>query len=256
MTAVPASLRALLTNIIDYAGLYPPSALPLEIVEERYRGFLASPERWMLNRLVLPMPKLAEARLAPDWRVTLLTDEDPGRLPAQVETIETKLPRAIGGLPTYCEVPLAQIDGTFAKVRTGGVTPEAIPSSEQLAQFLFEAAAARIPFKATAGLHHPIRAAHALTYTIDSPRALMHGFLNVFAAAALAWHGMDLGNIVELLEECDPAAFAFTNDALLWNEHRITTVEIEDARREFAHSFGSCSFEEPVTELRELGLLP
>jgi hypothetical protein len=256
MTHVPAALRALLANLIDYAGLYPPAALPLPIVEERYGGFRASPESWMLNRLVLPVAKLPEAHLARDWHVALLADEDPGALPRQVETIETKLPKPIGGLPTYCEVPLEQVAGTFAKVRTGGLTPDAIPSCEQLGQFLFEAASLRIPFKATAGLHHPIRAERALTYALESPRATLHGFLNVFAAAALAWHGMDLAHIVELLEERDPEAMAFSDDDLLWNEHRITTLEIEDARREFAHSFGSCSFEDPVTELRELGLLP
>src|SRR4051812_30121872 len=143
MTRVPAALRALLTNLIDYAGLYPPASLPLEIVEERYRGFRASPENWILNRLVLPLDRLAEARLARDWRVTLLADADPGPLPAQIETIESKTPGPIDGLPTYCEVPLSQTGGAFAKVRTGGLTPQAIPSSEQVGQFLFDAAALR-----------------------------------------------------------------------------------------------------------------
>src|SRR4051794_13886432 len=229
MPRVPASLRALLTNLIDYAGLYPPAALPLEVVEERYRGFCASPDAWMLNRLVLPLAKLHVER---GWRVTLLADEDPGSLPPEVETIETKLPRALGGLPTYCEVPLAQIRGTFAKVRTGGLTAGAIPSTDQLAQFLFEAAALRSPFKATAGLHHPIRAERALTYAPDSPRAVMHGFLNVFGAAAFAWHGMELRHMVEVLEERDPAAFEFTDDALVWKDCRIATDRVEAARRE------------------------
>jgi hypothetical protein len=256
MTRVPGSLRALLTNLIDYAGLYPPAALPLEIVEERYRAFRASPESWILNRLVLPFAKLPDARPAPGWRITLLADEDPGPLPTQIETIETKLAGAVGALPTYCEVPLAEIRGTFAKVRTGGLTPNAIPSTQQLGQFLTEAASLRIPFKATAGLHHPIRAERALTYALDSPRATMHGFLNVFAAAVLAWQGLDLVHIVQLLDELDPDTFQFEDDVLVWNDCRVTTVQIAEARREFAHNFGSCSFEEPVTELRALGLLP
>jgi len=256
MLRVPASLRALLTNLIDYAGLYPPAALPLEIVEERYRGFRASPENWMLNRLVLPAAKLADAHSEPGWRVTLLADQDPGPLPPEVETIETKLPNALGSLPTYCEIPLAEVRGTFAKVRTGGLTPGAIPSTEELAQFLFDAAAQRIPFKATAGLHHPIRAERALTYAVDSPRAPLHGFLNVFAAASFAWHGVDLPRLVKILEERDAAAFEFTEDALLWRDHPLAIDQLKAARREFAHSFGSCSFEEPVTELRGLGLLP
>src|SRR3954453_5568344 len=128
MPGVPASLRALLTNLIDYAGLYPPAALPLEIVEERYRGFRASPENWILNRLVLPQSKLAEARLQPDWRVTLLVDGNLPVLPPQVQSLETRTPQSPTELPVYCEVPLSQVRGAYAKLRTGGLTPEAIPS--------------------------------------------------------------------------------------------------------------------------------
>jgi hypothetical protein len=249
------SLQALLANLIDYAGLYPPAGLPLEIVIERYRGFRASPERWILHRLVLPKAKLADAALDPDWPVTLLVDDEPGPLPPQVETLEIRQACRLS-LPTYCEAPIEEITDACAKVRTGGLTPDAIPPSSQLAAFLYDAATRRLPFKATAGLHHPIRAVRALTYAPDSPRAPMHGFLNVFAAAAFAWHGMDQGHLEELLEETDAAALEFSDDDLYWNEHRITTAEIVEARHAFAHGFGSCSFEEPVTELRELELLP
>jgi hypothetical protein len=255
MAHVPAALRALLTNLIDYAGLYPPAALPLAIVEERYRGFRASPESWMLNRLVLPMAKLPQAGLDPDWRVTLLVEGDPGALPRQVETLETKSPGEFS-LPAYHEIPLRQLTRGFAKVRTGGLTPDAIPSAQEVGEFLCDAANRRIPFKATAGLHHPIRSVRPLTYALDSPRAAMHGFLNVFAAAAMVWHGMDLGHAMALLEERDAAALAFSDDDMVWKGHRLTTDQVAEARRDFAHSFGSCSFEEPVSELRELGLLP
>lgn len=255
MRPIPASLRALLANLIDYAGLYPPASLPLEIVVERYRGFRASPENWILNRLVLPAARLPEVPLAEGWRVTLLVDGEPGPLPEQVETLETKWPARLS-LPTYCEAPLAEIRDAYAKVRTGGLTPEMIPSSADVAAFLCAAAARRIPFKATAGLHHPVRSMRALTYAGDSPRAPMHGFLNVFCAAALAYHGMDQAHVAELLDETDAAKFEFSDAGLLWNGHRLSASQIHSARREFAHSFGSCSFEEPINELRELGLLP
>ena len=255
MRPIPASLRAFLTNLIDYAGLYPPAGLPLTSVVERYRRYLASPESWILNRLVLPLAKLAEMPLEDGWRVTLLVDDEPGSLPQAVETLETKLPRCLS-LPTYCEAPLAEIHTAWAKVRTGGLTPEMIPSSADLAAFLCAAAVRRVPFKATAGLHHPIRSMRALTYAGDSPRATMHGFLNVFCAAALAWHGLGEGTVSELLEETDPAALEFDEAGFAWKGHRLDTSQIHTARREFAHSFGSCSFEEPVADLRELGLLP
>jgi hypothetical protein len=249
---VADAFRALLANLIDYAGLYPPASLPLEAVLERYRGFRASPESWMLNRLVLPAVRLPEARLDPAWRITLLVDDDPGPLPPQIETLETRSLYLESALPVYYEAPIGDPMRAFAKVRTGGLTPDAIPSANALAEFLSR----RVPFKATAGLHHPLRSERPLTYALDSPRAPMHGFLNVFAAAVLAWHGAAAPLLVELLEERAASALEFSDDALVWRGHRVTTAQIAEARRAFAHSFGSCSFEEPVTELRELGLLP
>jgi len=255
MSLVRRSLRALLGNLIDYAGLYPPAALPLEQVAGNYDRYLASPERWILNRLVLPAAKLKDVPLEKNWRVTLLVDEDPGPMPSQVETLETKGARGLS-LPTYCEAPVDRVHQAFAKLRTGGVTPDAIPPSSEIADFLCRAAARRTPFKATAGLHHPIRSEQPLTYAADSPRATMHGFVNVFVAAAFAWHGLDRAMLVEVLNETSPAAFEFLEGELGWRGHRMATSQMEAARREFAHSFGSCSFEEPVQDLRKLGWLP
>jgi len=254
MHLIAGSLRALLTNLIDYAGLYPPAALTLPVTLENYRQYLASQEAWILNRLVLPAAKLGEVGLDANWRVTLLVDAEPGPLPAQVETLETRLPRRLS-LPTYCEAPVDQIRAAFAKVRTGGLTPESIPMPGEMAEFLCNAAERRLPFKATAGLHHPIRADHPLTYSVDSPHAILHGFINVFAAAAFAWHGNDRGAVIGILHECDPESFEFFDDKLTWRGRSLSTTQIAAARRDFAHSFGSCSFEEPVAGLRALGWL-
>src|SRR5580692_8293866 len=129
MPTIPASLHALLANLIDYAGLYPPAALPLQDVAEKYAAYQASPCAWMLNRVVLPVARLADAPLADGWRITLLVDSEPGALPPQVETLETKLAHRLS-LPTYCEAPMDRVTGAFVKVRTGGLTPDAIPSPE------------------------------------------------------------------------------------------------------------------------------
>jgi hypothetical protein len=255
MPRIPGSLRALLAGLIDYAGLYPPACLPLEIVVERYRGFLHSPENWILNRLVLPASVLPKVRLEGNWCVTLLVEAEPGPLPPQIETLETALPRRLS-LPTYCEAPVAAIQSGFAKIRTGGLSPEKVPSTERVAEFLVEATGRGLPFKATAGLHHPVRSVQPLTYELDGPRAEVHGFLNVFAAAAFAWKGLERPALVEILEETDPEAFVFGEDDLRWRGRILPAGDIRTARREFAHSFGSCSFEEPVSDLRELGLLP
>ena len=232
-----APLKALLANLIDYAGLYPPASLPLRAVIENYRDYLASPDAWLLNRLVLPFPKLSEISLESDWRITLLVESEPGPLPPQVETLETKGTHRLS-LPTYCEAPLDRIAGAFAKIRTATV------SSDELASFLETAAARRLPFKATAGLHHPLRS------------DVGHGFLNVFIAAAFAWHGRDHATLVELLDDAEPDSFSFSSEEIGWRGYHLTTAQIHPVRQEFAHSFGSCSFEEPVDGLRALGLLP
>jgi hypothetical protein len=255
MPPIAGSLRALVSNLIDYAGYYPPAALPLERAAEKYEEYRTSPERWMLNRIVLPAAKLAEVRMNGDWRISLLINRHPGTLPRQVETLETKLPGQLG-LPTYCEVSLEDLTDGFAKLRTGGVSPEAIPESETLADFLIQAAARRLPFKATAGLHHPIRSLQRLTYAVASPVAMMHGFLNAFIAAAFAWHGADRKTVLAVLNEEEAGAFEFRDDELAWRYLRLPTEQVRSARRDFAHSFGSCSFEEPVAGLRQLGFLP
>jgi hypothetical protein len=84
----------------------------------------------------------------------------------------------------------------------------------------------------------------------------MHGFLNVFVAAAFAWIHAPTVMTEEVLGETDARAFEFHEGEMLWRGRGIGTEQIEDARAHFAHSFGSCSFEEPVAGLRELGLLP
>ena len=249
MARIPDSLRALLAHSIDYAGLYPPAALPLPAVLENYETCLASAESWMLNRLVLPATKLADVRLRDNWRVTLLVDGEPGALPAHVETLESRVPHRLS-LPTYCEASIDTIaasafaEGGFAaKFRCGGVTAEKTPSVDEVAAFVLAAVRAHVPFKATAGLHHPIRS------------GTMHGFVNVFVAAAFAWRGSERAALVEILDTSDASAFQFAEGELRWRGQSISVTEIEAARRDFAHSFGSCSFAEPLADLRELGWL-
>ncbi len=152
---------------------------------------------------------------------------------------------------------LAGVDGA-AKLRTGGVTADAIPASAAVAEFILACDAAEVPFKATAGLHHACRAQYPLTYEADAPKGLMHGFLNVFLAAALI-HARR-GNVegaARLLEESDPSMFKFARDAVMLATLGIglERVQVARAREQFALSYGSCSFEEPVGELKGLGLV-
>jgi hypothetical protein len=81
---------------------------------------------------------------------------------------------------------------------------------------------------------------------------MMYGFLNVFVASALVYSGESDSTAIAALEETDRHAFAFEDDAIVWRGKRITTGQIEASRRDFATSFGSCSFREPIDELAPL----
>lgn len=105
-----------------------------------------------------------------------------------------------------------------AKIRTGGLTPDAFPSTQQLFRFLQNAHAQNVPFKATAGLHHAVRSAP------------MHEFLNFFLAQ-------------------------FQRDQLVWRDRAVSTAQLAARREQFAISFGSCSFEEPISDLAAMGIL-
>jgi hypothetical protein len=122
-----------------------------------------------------------------------------------------------------------------------------------------------VAFKATAGLHHPLRCARPLIYEADSPRGTMHGFLNLFTAAAIAWSARQSGGdvlrvtLATCLADQERADWHFGGDALTWSGDeapvRIDVDVLRAVRSKFALSFGTCSFEEPIEELRELDLL-
>jgi len=135
------------------------------------------------------------------------------------------------------------------KLRTGGVTADAFPTSRQIARVLVAAAKARLPIKFTAGLHHPIRQFR------EEVQTEMHGFLNVLGAAVLtAEHGWNEEQTAEMLEDENAASFLFEDESFAWREWKIATDRIKE-RRKFVTSFGSCSFDEPREDLRALGLL-
>jgi hypothetical protein len=143
-----------------------------------------------------------------------------------------------------------------AKIRTGGVTTEAFPEITAVARFLRACAGAHVAFKATAGLHHPVRCVKPFTYKPDSPQGTMHGFLNVFLAAAMVRRGYANMLVEQALAEEDPKAFQFSDDGVQWRDAHFSSIELTGMRRNFAIAFGSCSFEEPISDLQALGLLP
>jgi hypothetical protein len=304
--AVSASLRTLLDQAIDYAGMFPPCTLALEPALRNQASYVRSSEAWMLNGFVLPVEQFDAAR-------QLLSDFDPHHplrvaalgpkttkadafldglyntetairsfsrydvdlvsishfemfLPEDVDSTSLKAARSIvSELPVFWEAPPERAEQTIAliarhssdedmatfgyKLRTGGVTADAFPTSVQIARALVTAATHQLPAKFTAGLHHPIRQFR------DEVKTKMHGFLNVLGAAVLAAeHQWDADQAAMMLEDEDPRSFSFTDDFFAWRDWKIDTERLQ-YRRKFVRSFGSCSFDEPHYDLRALGLL-
>lgn len=172
---------------------------------------------------------------------------------------------ALAGLDVFFELPhdvdptpwmhaVAEVGGR-GKIRSGGVTEDAFPSAAEVARFIATAGRVGIPFKATAGLHHPLRGEYRLTYDAESPSGTMHGFLNVFLAAAGRRAGFDDGALEAMLEERAVDAFHLDDDGLTWRGRRLDAEHLAATRAEFANSYGSCSFAEPVQDLQDLGIL-
>ena len=302
--------RALLAALVDYAGLFPPAALPLDAALRTYTAAHAGRDAWMLSRFIVPAARLDDLAAAADAPMALSVlglarDDGEGWLGAASRTVaaarETEaahsgltadrfelraaagdvdaLDGALGDLAARLrpvdaaavEVPYLDAPGTvetaaafvadangragrpvFAvKLRCGGVTADAFPSPEQLAAALDAVRRAGVPFKATAGLHHPLRHDRALG---NGETARMHGFVNVFGGVTLArLHGLDADALAELLADGDADHFEL-GDALRWRSLSATGAEVADARR-VALSYGSCSFDEPTDDLRALDWL-
>jgi hypothetical protein len=243
LTALPETLDAALSVIVE------PNAEAFErVARQRESGVCIEAIEIPLNQSVAP------------FREQLSSAE---RLDA-LGALEADL--AVNGLrnvPAFVEIPRAHpwwnaLSETMetlghlklgAKLRCGGLSAAAFPSVDELAAFIAAAVAAGVPFKATAGLHHPVR------HIDESTGLTMHGFLNVLAAGALALH-VDSATLREIAGEEEMSAFAFESDSFAWRDRRIGVPELETTRRDAFVAYGSCSFAEPVADLTAMGLLP
>ena len=230
--------RAALSALIDHAPTFPPASLPMPEALDEDRRARADEHAWMLARLVWPSSRLDE--LAGEDRALSVLLDGPYPGDVRAEAVETRWDTGLDGLAgeAYVELPLdddldARVAtlaerGLRAKVRCGGAE---IPSAAELGRFLETCRAKRVPFKATAGLHHPLAGSG------------WHGFLNVLAACAFA-------DAAALEEDVELSAAG-----LRWRGHEAGADELERVRREQLVAVGSCSFFEPVADLQELGIL-
>ena len=282
------AIETLLAGLFDYAGLYPPASLGVRAAANNYLEYCQGAHASALGRFIINAERLVELEATAGaalerFRLSVIVSEMAGvdavadamNRGMRIETIETKCGgaeqmiemkgRIPKGVAVYFELPVTDSGraalgsiasaGVRAKIRMGGVVPEAFPSTGEVARMLGMLAELRLPFKATAGLHHPVRGPRALTYEPASPRGTMHGFMNLCCAASVLCFGGSASDAHALLEEEDASAWRVGSDGIEWRDLKWTTDELATVRRDFLHSIGSCSFEEPMHDLESLGWL-
>ncbi len=201
------------------------------------------------------------------------SDSDPGRavcdaaeIHARTESDVTAAAHAFSEFfRVFFEIPLDPDPGPMlqaisrhsasAKMRAGGVTEAAFPTSASIIRFISRSNELGVAFKATAGLHHALRSTYPLTYDADSRRGMMFGYLNLFLAAAFIRRGIPETEARAVLEERSVEAFTFSDGGVLWRGHELSASDLAATRSLLALSFGSCSFREPVDEARALHLI-
>jgi hypothetical protein len=232
LTALAAVLDAANVAELDLALVLPGGAAQLDAAVD---AVFADP-RLLLRAVELPVGPA----------------DQPGDDAAAVAELADRLDATpLAGAAAFIEIPLARLSAAateaaaehlcMIKLRTGGTTAEAFPDEHALARGLALLADQRQPFKCTAGLHHAVRHRAADTGFEH------HGFLNVLLAVAAAADGADPVQIAAVLAEQDAAK---VSDAV----GRLSPDQVAQVRGLFV-SFGTCSTDEPVTDLVTLGLV-
>jgi hypothetical protein len=266
VSATPAVGLAL-DRIFDDASQFPPGNLSLPQAIENHEQWRGS--RWepLVGRLLTPLGRMGELceRLgaARSWSIGVILPGDAspstatnavaalGATGAVLTAIEAaasaehelvdRWSESFPAAAVYLEgtadaVPRIAERGAHAKIRCGGLAADAVPGPAAVAAFLRACADARLPFKATAGLHQPLRH-HDVGLGCHQ-----HGFLNVLAATAAAIDGASQPELIEIL-------LAEDLEALNMSGHDIC------AARELFEAFGTCSLAEPIDALLDIGVL-
>ena len=139
--------------------------------------------------------------------------------------------------------------GALAKLRTGGMSADLFPAATEVTRFLLAVVKHGVPFKATAGLHHPFRGQYPISYAHDAERQMMYGFVNLLLATAELLRGGEGETAQAILEEADRSTIVHDATGLTWRGSHYTEAELTMAHQRLFIGFGSCSFREPVDEL-------
>lgn len=139
--------------------------------------------------------------------------------------------------------------GALAKLRTGGMSADLFPAATEVTRFLLAVVKHGVPFKATAGLHHPFRGQYPISYAHDAERQMMYGFVNLLLATAELLRGGEGETAQAILEEADRSTIVHDATGLTWRGSHYTEAELTMAHQRLFIGFGSCSFREPIDEL-------
>lgn len=249
LAAIPTDAAPLALSVIVDAKPDPRAWLSLAQASlATIAAVRANEPRVRVEALEVPLPPLLSLRESYDATI--------GQFGALLSAADLR------DLPVYVEIPRderwsAVLPGTMAalartrfgaKVRCGGVVAEAFPSPVELAAFVRASVSEGVPFKATAGLHHPIRARNEATGFV------MHGFLNLLAAATFATK-LDVESLAALLADEDRTSIVLDQHGMRWHEESASAIDLAAMRERAFLSYGSCSFSEPIADLTALGIL-
>lgn len=224
----------------DDAAIFPPGNAPVDVAVKQHLHRQGNRDGVHVGPFVCDVARLPAVLEAASTRlpVTLVGPADEV-VPAlttvarsSVEIVGIELPGPRGSLPMAAarsaavempwgagfEVP----DGAVLKLRCGGAY---VPTADELAGAIVHCVERDQAFKLTAGLHAAICHDGA------------HGFVNVMAAVVAAMRGQDPAPVLSAGAES------------------LDLTSLAESRRLF-RSIGTCSIEEPLADLRALGLLP
>lgn len=226
-------------RLFDDAAIFPPGNAPVDVAVMQHVARESTEDGRVVGPFVCDvarLPDLLTAASAP-MRLALVGSAEEvvpalgaiagspvEPVAAEVRGPVDRLPD-LPGLVIAVEMPWGAgfdvPDGAVLKLRCGGAH---VPTAEELAAAIADCVDHDRPFKLTAGLHA------AIAHGSD------HGFVNVMAAVVAASRGRDPR----------PVLTAGAGD--------LDLTSLGDSRR-WLRSIGTCSIDEPLTDLRALGLV-
>jgi hypothetical protein len=282
---VKKSSKVFFEGLVDYAGLFPPAECSLAEALKRYATYQNSAKAFILGRFIIPLAKVDELvpyRSLFKKKLSLaVVTKNLDRLEridtfnkehaewASIDVLEVAYLKGKAeisvleklNIQVYCEFPkkereegieviVASNADLSVKMRCGGVVAELFPSVDEVVSLILSCRNKGLKMKFTAGLHHPIR------HYDDSIGCKMHGFVNIFSGGMIAHvHDLESEQLSAIISDEEPTNFTFDGAGFSWKGKQVTWVQVEALRKSSFSSYGSCSFEEPIDDLKTLGYL-